>query len=99
MDISGTFSPQYLSLTGETETTVQAQFRVSTTTQPGNYTLAVGIETRSFRVLSMISVEVLRSNNSSAASLLNVAVFGGAPILIVVVLVLLRRRRSLRKHG
>ena len=98
-DVSGTFSPQYPILADPTETSTQLQFGISTTIQPGNYTLAVGIETQSVRVLSMISVEVLSSSKSNTVPFLNIAVLGGLVLLAAAALIVVRRRRSHREHA
>ncbi len=96
MHVSATFSPQYPLLTGPMETSGQAQFAISTATDPGNYTLAVGIATQSFRVLTMISVEILAMNNPTAIPLLSLAALGGVAILAAAMLILVRRSRSPR---
>jgi virginiamycin B lyase len=95
-DVSGTFSPQYPSLAGSTQVT--AQLTVSRATEPGNYTLALGVRTQNAIVLTMISVEVLSANNATRIPLLNIAVLGGVVVLAVVTLVLVRRNRSRREH-
>lgn len=98
IDVSGTFSPQYPVLTGPTEISAQAQFALTKTAQPGNYTLALGIETQSFRVLSMISVEVLTANSSTTIPLLNLAALGLVVVIAVAALIFVRRSRSQGPH-
>jgi virginiamycin B lyase len=93
-DASVTFTPQYPALTSST-ITAQAQLSISTGTKPGNYTLALGIETQSVNVWSMISVEVSSPHPSNAPSLLELITVVAIAIPSILLLQL-RRRRSQR---
>ncbi len=93
-DISGILVPQYPALTTPTVVSAEAQLSISARTEPGNYTLAVGIETQSVNVWSMISVEVSSSHTSMTPLVYVVAV--GIVALAAVLLVLVMRRRSSR---
>ena len=63
-DVSAVFTPSDLTLSG-TQISVEAQLTISKNLPPGNYTLALGVETRSVRVLTMVPVEVLKYNSST----------------------------------
>jgi len=97
-DISGTISPQYLTLTGSSEVSAEARLTVSATTEPGNYTMALGIETGSVNVWTMVSVKVVRANATNRVLLQEVAGLGVGLVLILSIYVLLRRKRPDRIH-
>jgi len=97
-DVSGMFSPQYPLLTGSTVIPAQAQLRISGTAEVGNYTLALGIETQSVNVWTMISVQVVKSQTSNQLPLLDLSAFAVAMILALSFYVLLKRRRPDRIH-
>lgn len=93
-DASATFTPNNLQLGGG-PVSAQAQFTISKNAEPGNYSLAVGVETRSVRVMTLVSVEVLKYNSQSLPISLTLEV-----VLVVVVaaaaLAIFLRQRSRR---
>ncbi len=91
-DATVMFAPQYPSLTSPTTIFAQAQLNISGETQPGNYTLALGIETQSVNVWTMIPVEVSSPQSSNATPLL--VSIGLSVVTASVLIFLLRRRRS-----
>ena len=95
-DVSGLFSPQYPVLTGSTVISAQAHLRISGTTEAGNYTLALGIETQPVNVWRMISVEVVKTHVSNQLLLLDLAAFAVSVVFALSFYMLLRRRRSHR---
>jgi uncharacterized membrane protein len=95
-DASVIFAPQYPSLTSSTVISAQAQLNISTETKPGNYTLALGIETQSVNVWSMIPVEVSRPSPSNATSLLQSITVGVVVVTVSLLVLQLRRKRSQR---
>ena len=95
-DASVVFAPQYPHLTDSTVISAQAQLSISTETKPGNYTLALGIETQSVNVWSMISVEVSSPQPSKATLLLELATVGVTAVIASLLILQLRRRRSQR---
>ena len=94
-DASVTFEPKYPRLTGSTVISTQAQLSISTAAKPGNYTLAIGIETKSVNVWSMISVEVSSSHPSNTAPVFELTIIGVA-VAAASLLILQLRRRSHR---
>jgi streptogramin lyase len=90
-DISGAVTPQNPPLTSSAIISAQAKLHLSATTEPGNYTLAIGIETSSVNAWSMISVQVSGSRSPNSASFLYVAVIVVAA-LIAIILILFRRK-------
>jgi len=97
-DASVTFAPQYPPLTSSTFST-QAQLSISTETKPGNYTLALGIETPFVNVWSMISVEVSSTPPSNATPLLELVTVGVSVATVSLLILQLRRRRSQSASG
>jgi hypothetical protein len=95
-DASIMFAPQYPPLTSSTVISAQAQLSISTETKPGNYTLALGIETPSVNVWSMISVEVSSPHPSNATPLLELVTVGVTVATVSLLILQLRRRRSQR---
>ena len=93
-DASVTFEPQYPRLTGSTLTATQAQLSISTTVKPGNYTLALGVETQSVYVWSMIPVEVSGPHPSSEVTIFELIIIGVTVAIASLLILQLRRRRS-----
>jgi len=54
-DVSVSFLSQYPSLAGPADTSAQAELFISTTIQPGNYTLGLGIDIQ--RAISLTELE------------------------------------------
>jgi len=95
-DASAVFTPSNFTLSA-TQVSVEAQFTISKNTDPGNYTLALGVETKSVRVLTMVSVEVLKYNQPG----LPVQLTSEIVLLVLgvtVALALFLRRLSKRSH-
>jgi len=90
-DASVMFAPQYPLLGNSTTISAQAKLTVSAETKPGNFTLALGIETQTVNVWTMISVEVSSTPPSNSTPLLVLVVVGVA-LLTVPLLLRLRRR-------
>jgi hypothetical protein len=96
-DASVAFSPQYPLLAGPAEILAQAELNVSTTTEPGNYTLALGIETPSVNVWTMISVEVMKPSPFNPVPL-SLAALGGGVVLAILLFIVLRRKSNRAPH-
>ena len=94
-DIVVTFSPPYPSLAGLADTTAQAQVRLSSNTDTGNYTLALGIDTGSVRVWTMLQTQVIAASTAGMTSIINqtLLIIGSVVVFAVLVTVLLRIRR------
>jgi hypothetical protein len=75
------------------EISAQAQMQISTLAEAGNYTLSLGIETRSINVWTMISVKVVKANATNHGLLPQVAGLSVTLILILSIYVLIRRKR------
>jgi len=84
---------------GATGVSVQAQLTISKNTDPGNYTLALGMETKSVRVLTMIPVEVLKYNSSTLPISSTVEVILLVVIVAAAAAVLLRRSSKRTRDG
>jgi len=93
-DVLGAFTPPNLTL-GATPVTIQAQLTMSKNIQPGNYTLALGVDAGSIRVLTTISLQVAK------AGLVNSLVAQSVEIILVAVVAAtaigLILRRALRR--
>jgi hypothetical protein len=94
-DASVSFSSQYPSLAGPSSS--QAELFISTTTEPGNYTLGLGIDTGRVALWSMVQVQITGQPSTTpigtSVTLLSAAIV----TLVLVVLVLglfLRRART-----
>jgi len=96
-DASVMFAPQYPLLGNSTTISAQAKLTVSAETKPGNFTLALGIETQTVNVWTMISVEVSSTPPSNSTPLLVLVVVGVA--LLTVPLLLRLRRRNFHPSG
>ncbi|HUK27366.1 MAG TPA: hypothetical protein VLV31_02995 [Candidatus Acidoferrales bacterium] len=93
-DVSASFNPSNLQLSAS-PMSVQGQFTVSKNADPGNYSMAVGIESGSVRVMTLVSVLVVKYNAQSRPILLTLE------IVVVVIaaaaaLTFFLRRRSKR---
>jgi virginiamycin B lyase len=97
-DASVSFSSQYPSLAGPADTGAQAELFISTNTQPGNYTLGLGIDTGRVTVWSMIQVQITTQPLTTPIATSLTLVSAAGVILVVVAfvvgLVLHRARRS-----
>ena len=89
-DAPGVFTPSNFA-PGTTQVSVQAQLTISKNTDPGNYTLALGVETKSVRVLTMIPVEILKYNSSTLPITSTVEVILLVAVVAAATAVLLRR--------
>jgi virginiamycin B lyase len=98
MDISVQFSPQYPSLAGPADTNAQAELFVSTTTKPGNYTLALGIETARAAVWRMVQVQVTAQAPSTSLGTTFTLFSMAAVILVAIVIVLALVLHGKREH-
>jgi streptogramin lyase len=97
-DASAKFTPSNLTLSA-TQVSVEAQFTISKNTDPGNYTLALGVQAKSVRVLTMVSVEVLKYNPPSLPiSLTSEIVLLVVAVAAAVALVLRRSSKRSRQE-
>jgi virginiamycin B lyase len=97
-DVSVQFSPQYPSLAGPADTNAQAELFISTTAKPGNYTLALGIETARVSVWRMIQVQVTAQTPTTAIGTTFILFSMAAVILAVIVIVLVLVLRGKRER-
>ena len=99
-DASASFSSQYPSMAGPSNSSSQAELFISTTTAPGNYTLGLGIDTGRVTVWSMVQVQITAQPPTTPIETSVTLVSATVVFLIVVVLVLglvlhrARRQRS-----
>ena len=91
-DISVTLSPQFPQLTSSTEIPARAEIRTSDTITPGDYTLALGIQTGTARIWTFIPVKILKSNRTNITLSPNIILFIGVLIALFSVLILLKKR-------
>lgn len=99
-DASVSFSSQYPSLAGPADTSAQAELFISTTTNPGNYTLGLGIDMGKVTVWSMVQVQITAQPPTTPIGTSLTLVSAAVAILVVVVLVLglvLHRARRQRR--
>jgi virginiamycin B lyase len=92
-DASGTLSPQSTPLSSSSEISAQAQLRISHTLEPGSYSLALGIETKSVNVWSLVSIEVVKSTPSNMPLLIGLVALTGVSAFLILVVVLQRHGR------
>lgn len=95
-DISANMNPRSFELDGHKEISVSAELGTSNAIFPGQYTLALGVETRSIRIWTFIPVTIVKSNPNSLIT--------NPYLLILVVLalgtffVLIKRKHDRVQH-
>jgi virginiamycin B lyase len=97
-DVSVQFSPQYPSLAGPSDTNGQAELFISTTAKPGNYTLALGIETARVSVWRMVQVQLTAQTPTTAFGTTFILFSMAAVILAAIVIVLALALRGKRER-
>jgi virginiamycin B lyase len=99
-DASVSFSSQYPSLAGPSSSSSQAELFISTTTNPGNYTLGLGIDTGRIAVWSIVQVQITAQPPTTPTGTSVTLVSSAIAILVLVILMLgLFLRRTGRRRS
>lgn len=99
-EVGVTFSPNpYPSLEGQESKLGQAEVKVSSKVNPGNYTLAIGIDAGAVRVSSMVQVDVTPANSVPAPFLGYPTLLVLIPLLVVAIAAWFVRKRFSRTQS
>lgn len=99
-DVNVTFTPQNVSLNGESNAVSEARITVSQHTLPGDYVLGLGFDAGTVRIWSMIPTEVTPTQTSFTLFIMDNPwiPLGAIFIILLAVLIVTRRVRRPRRQ-